>query len=44
MEVSMLGAYGPWAAGLVGDAPGRFSLRSGWFANVEAWRAAARAH
>jgi dienelactone hydrolase len=43
MEPNMLGAYGPWAAALRGEAPGRLSLRSGRFADVSAWRAAARA-
>jgi dienelactone hydrolase len=41
-EPNMLGAYGPWAAGIVGDEPARFSLRSGRFNDLEAWRTAAR--
>ena len=42
MDPNMLGAYGPWAASLVSDAPGRFSLRSGKFNDLDAWRSAAR--
>jgi dienelactone hydrolase len=42
-ELNMLGPYGPWAAGLVGDEPGRLSLRSGRYADVDGWRKTARA-
>jgi len=37
-----LGAYGPWAASLLGTKPGRLSLRNGTFRDVDAWRAQAR--
>jgi dienelactone hydrolase len=41
---TMIGAYGPWAAGLLGSQPGRLSFRNGRFqaADLEAWRTAAR--
>lgn len=39
----MLGAYGPWAAGLVPDGPARLSFRQDRFKDVNAWRAEARA-
>ncbi len=42
MDQNMLGAYGPWAASLVPDAPGQFSLRSGRFSDLETWRRGAR--
>jgi dienelactone hydrolase len=41
-EPNMLGAYGPWAAGIVGDEPARFSLRGSRFNDLETWRTAAR--
>jgi dienelactone hydrolase len=41
MDPSMLGAYGPWAASLV-DSPAAFSFRREEWADVEAWRVAAR--
>jgi dienelactone hydrolase len=37
-EKNQLGAYGPWAAKLLGDTPKRLSLRSGKFKDVDAWR------
>src|SRR5690349_9586876 len=43
MDPNMLGAYGPWAAGIVGDKPGRLSLRNPQKVNLSAWRTAARA-
>ncbi len=45
MEPNMIGAYGPWAAGLVGDGPGRLSFRGGRFRpeDIDAWRSEARA-
>jgi dienelactone hydrolase len=43
MDPNMLGAYGPWAAAIVGDAPARLSLRSSQHTDVPAWRTAARA-
>ncbi len=43
MQPNMIGAYGPWAASLVPEEPGRLSFRRGLWADVEAWRPAARA-
>ena len=45
MEPNMVGAYGPWAAGLVGDGPARLSFRDGRIPAIEldAWRKRARA-
>ncbi|MEZ4736256.1 MAG: hypothetical protein R3E79_54925 [Caldilineaceae bacterium] len=40
MEPNMLGAYGPWATSLVGDAPGDLSLRNPRWEDLEVWRAA----
>ena len=44
MEPNMIGAYGPWAAGLVGDGPARLSFRDGRVpaAELDAWRSRAR--
>jgi dienelactone hydrolase len=42
MPQTMLGAYGPWAASLVSDDPGKLSLRSGRFPDLDAWRSQAR--
>lgn len=42
MQVNMIGAYGPWAATLVDDQPGTFSLRHAQWNDVESWRTAAR--
>ena len=44
MEPNMIGAYGPWAAGLVGDGPARLSFRDSRrsSADLDAWRARAR--
>lgn len=42
-EPNMLGAYGPWAAALVGAGPGRLSWRRGGWSDLETWRAEARA-
>lgn len=39
---NMIGAYGPWAASLAGDGPARLSFRRREFADVDAWRTAAR--
>ena len=41
MELNMLGAYGPWAAALQGDAPGELSLRNPRWDDLEVWQAAA---
>ena len=40
----MIGAYGPWAAPLVGDGPARLSFRHPRFApeDLDAWRQQAR--
>ena len=42
MQPNMIGAYGPWAAGLLQDPP-RLSFRRPEFADVNAWRKLARA-
>jgi dienelactone hydrolase len=44
METNMIGAYGPWAAGLVGDGPARLSFRNPLVpaAELGAWRTRAR--
>ncbi len=42
MKPSLIGAYGTWAAGLVGSSPPRLSFRSAKFKNVNAWRRQAR--
>src|SRR5438105_2339421 len=44
MEANMIGAYGPWAAGLVGDGPARLSFRQARFraGAIDAWRNQAR--
>jgi len=44
MEANMIGAYGPWAAGLVGNQPGRSSFRNTRFRrdDLDAWRSLAR--
>ena len=43
MEPNMLGAYGPWAAGLVPDGPERLSFRRETFVDLPAWKTQARA-
>jgi dienelactone hydrolase len=44
MEPNMIGAYGPWAAGLIGEGPARLSFRQDRFkaGEIEAWRNEAR--
>ena len=42
MEANMIGAYGPWAAGIVGDEPARLSFRRPEFEQIDAWRELAR--
>jgi dienelactone hydrolase len=42
MDQSLIGAYGSWAAQIVGREPGHFSLRSGRFHDLDAWRQQAR--
>ena len=34
----MIGAYGPWAAGLIGDKLPKLSFRNAKFSDLEAWR------
>ncbi|HZP82947.1 MAG TPA: hypothetical protein VFB21_15010 [Chthonomonadaceae bacterium] len=43
MQQNLLGAYGPWAAQIVGRTPGALSLRTGKFTDIEQWREQARA-
>lgn len=45
MPENMLGAYGDWAAAIVGDGPARLSFRQARYgaADLDAWRAEARA-
>lgn len=43
MEPNMLGAYGPWAAGIVGEVPARLSFRQERHNDLEGWRTLARA-
>ncbi len=43
VKPNLLGAYGNWAAGLVGDGPGRLSPRRAEWSDRDAWREAARA-
>jgi dienelactone hydrolase len=44
MDANMIGAYGPWAAGLIGEGPARLSFRQPRFqaAAIDAWRQEAR--
>jgi dienelactone hydrolase len=42
-QPNMLGAYGDWAAGIVGDQPAELSFRRERFKDVDAWRQRARA-
>lgn len=43
MRPNMTGAYGPWLADhVLGQAPGRLSLRSGQYVMINPWREAAR--
>ena len=42
MNPNLIGQYGPWAAGLLGDGPPTFSLRRDEFTDIDAWRQAAR--
>ena len=44
MIPNMIGAYGPWAAGLVGEGPARLSFRNARFnkGDLESWRTHAR--
>jgi dienelactone hydrolase len=44
MDANMIGAYGPWAAGLVGEGPARLSFRQDRYqaGEINAWRTQAR--
>ncbi len=42
IAASMIGAYGEWAADLVGDGPGTLSFRRDEFQDLDAWRDVAR--
>src|SRR4051794_27089329 len=42
IEPNMIGAYGPWAASLVGEGPARLSFRNDRFDDLETWRRQAR--
>jgi len=41
MEQTVIGAYGAWAAEIVGEQPGTLSFRNSAWVDVETWRAAA---
>jgi len=40
--MTMIGAYGPWMAALVGDEPPRLSFRRAEWADIEVWQRTAR--
>ncbi len=40
---NMIGGYGPWAAGIVGEQPAKLSFLQDRFGNVDGWRQQARA-
>lgn len=42
VQPNMMGIYGPWAAGIVGDKPARLSYRQPQFQDLEAWRRLAK--
>lgn len=42
MHENMIGAYGPWAASIVGDSPAELSFRRPEFTDADSWRARAR--
>jgi hypothetical protein len=44
MDANMIGAYGPWASGLAGSGPARWSFRQPRFPadQIDAWRGQAR--
>src|SRR4051812_27931383 len=42
LEPNMIGAYGPWAASIVGEGPARLSFRNPSFRDLDAWRRQAR--
>jgi dienelactone hydrolase len=39
---NMIGAYGPWAASIVGEEPAELSLRRANFTDLDSWRSKAR--
>jgi len=41
MQPNMIGAYGSWAASIVGEGPGRLSLRTKKWKDIEEWRSIA---
>ena len=42
MRPNVIGAYGPWAASIVGDGPAALSFRNEKWTDVETWRPVAR--
>ncbi len=42
VQPNMIGAYGPWAASIVGEGPAALSFRNRAWTDVEAWRPVAR--
>ena len=42
MPQNMLGAYGEWAAGILGDEPAALSFRRSEWPDINAWRDRAR--
>ncbi len=42
MQPNMIGAYGPWAATLIGETPAAFSFRNAKWTDLDVWRTAAR--
>jgi len=43
MRVNLIGAYGEFVAGMLGEGPGKLSYRNPRFGDVDSWRAEARA-
>ena len=43
MDQTLIGAYGAWAASLMGEAPRPLSFRHNSWTDLDAWRAAGRA-
>ncbi len=42
VEPNMIGAYGPWAASIVGEQPGSLSFRRNEFRDLQTWRDVAK--
>lgn len=42
VEKNMIGAYGPWAAGIVGEQPAKMSFLREEFSNPDSWKKAAK--